>query len=572
MNEKKDTLDILSKSTSIVEGIINIIKQVRFIVPYFFTVVVPTIVGLVSKNIILTILVVIGAVVVLILLSVLMGKMYKGRVKGTFAVSAFILYGRENKLLLFRKEANEEFYVQPSLTYKTRYGYHWEDKLETPYKIIMDYLNKYLYMEHLHLINGTALKYDYRNGEQKLSNFLRDNATKLYNRKFNQNSVEDSMYNYRNNGISPSPLLTVVENNQDTLKNSKEPVHIDFYYAFQLEQKNRNINKGLTEKNYKLVSREELEKMIEEKKTHGDLLAVYDILLFAVNRIKARPEVRINDCTFTRRKKTAYWRITESCNCNCEYCFLAQNKTESVSSVGEEVIERVINIIEENDIEKLVISGGEPLLVSNLCEIVNKVSKAQVDNLKISICTNGLIEFENFDQLMKNKQFEKFVVSLDGHSQETYGKFKRKVNRKPAEFKKVLQFIQRARENNIRVAINVILSHMLKKNIDDYIRIINECAVEELSISTLIPNNARNKGTSKYLSKMSEIFEFYNQMVNEKVNKFECLEKLDFIVPNCVFSNGKCDSMEKGNLFYISPDGKKILGCAEREAMLMERG
>ena len=570
-------LEKIEKSTTIGNNIISGINGVVSFIGVTVMGLIATVTGFITKNIIVFHIIAILAVVLAVVFLVLkFAYSNKNKVKGTFAVSAFIFTEKDTKLLLFRDDNKNQdkdgnaFYVQPSITYKKRFQKRKGENLQTPYEVIFSYLTDKLYFEHLKPISNVPLKYEWREGKQKISTFLTDNEEKLYDNAKKKQTVEENMFNYRDNCISLSPLLSTVENNPDTLKDSKEPLHIDFYYAFQLMQINKDINKGLQSGKYKLVSRGELEELIVKQQVHGDLLAIYDILLYTVNKIKPRPQISINNCTFTCRRKTAYWRITEKCNCNCQYCFLDNRKTEDRSNVSEEVINKVIEIIEKQEVEKLVISGGEPLLVENLLYVVQRISNANVPNLKISICTNGLIEFTDFGKLAKEEKFEKFVVSVDAHNREIYGRYKKDIRNKSADYGKLLNFIRNAKKNNIRIAANVILSYSLKKYFNDYVKFINDERIEELSISILIGNNDNNKNLKMYIKKMSEILDFYNMILNEKVKEFDHLEKLDFIMPSCVFSNGECECIENKKLIYISQEGTMTIGCAERMAMHKE--
>lgn len=557
------------ENVNFVYNFIEILKSLKEIILFVFITVIPNIVGIFTKNIII-IVVILAATVIFLICYIIVEK--RKKVKGTFAVSAFIFYGKDNKLLLYRSEnqsyKGKDFYVQPSIFYKKKKMGKEEAVLQTPYQKLLEYLNKELniYIEHLQLASLQPVEYDLPLGNQKLSDFIAKNRSRIaMDKNANINDVENNMHNYRNNEISLSPWLTIVEKNPDTLKSSKEMLHIDFYYVFDLKYQNQNIKYNIKEGKFIFVSRKELSELIENRKTHGDLLAIYDILVYTKSKLKTYPKVSINNCTFTCKKKTAYWRITENCNCNCQYCFIVGNKVHAEVRVSEDIVQRVIDIIENNNIEKLVISGGEPLLVENLTDIVSEISSANSAELKISICTNGLLELTDIERLSEIPQFEKFVVSIDGYDQNTYGKYKKLTKSgKGAGINKVKSFIDKVRKQNIIVAANIILSHDLKKSLDQYIQLLHELDVNELSISTLITNNDRNQNNNRYLRSINEIMDFYNYIINEKMDDCSFLDKLDFIVPSCTYLGENCECGNNGKLMYISPEGIAQKGCTER--------
>lgn len=550
-------------------NVLEMIKNSKEIIYFLIVTVVPNVVSFLTKNMV-TIIVVLIVTITLLIGFIIYSRMRN--IKGTFAVSAFIFYGTDNQLLLHKSEnelyKNRDFYVQPSTFYKKKRAKGEAEFLQTPYQKLQEYLNKELniYIEHLQLASLQPVNYDLPLGNQKLSDFLAKNRAFIaMDKDADMETVENNMRNYKNNEISLSPWLTIVEKNLETLKSSKEKLHIDYYYVFNLEQQNETIKEYIEEGKFLLTTRKELSELISKNQTHGDLLAIYDILVAVKSKMKPYPQISINNCTFTCKKKTAYWRITENCNCNCQYCFIEKSKTNGDIKVPDKVVQKVIDIIENNNIEKLVISGGEPLLVDNLTNIVKEVSSANGGALKISICTNGLLDFADFDKLSQIPQFQKFVVSLDGYDQSTYGKFKKLTKGgKSADIKKVKSFIARARAQKIRVAANVILSYDLKKGLDQYIQQLRELNVNELSISTLITNNEKNRRDKRYLSNTAEIMNFYADIINYKMDACSFLDKLDFIIPSCVCQGGNCGCGNMDNLMYISPNGEARRGCTEK--------
>ena len=509
-------------------------------------------------------------VIIIMVLLFVCQKKQNLKIRGSFAVSAVILYEKDNKILLCKangkaKGGKESFYMQPSMRYKKTAENSEERDLKTPYEKIQEYLNETLYTPHLEFVQSDPLEYEVSNGKQKISAFLEANKKIIYDQKqVNIKNVEDNMYNYRNNEITYSPSLTIVEKNPETLHISKEPFHIDMYYIFKLKMISQSLQDKIDEGEFKLIDRDGLEQLVNDQQTHGDLLAIYDTVVCIVNGKKPRPRIRINTCTFSCKKKTAYWRITENCNCNCQYCFIPNKKKNISVEIDDNLIDKIVSVIDLEKIEKLVISGGEPFLVKNLLHVVKKISESSGSNLKISICSNGLLDPPPLDELVKINKFEKFVISLDGYNQSMFSKFKKGTGSNNKELDKVKKFIIDAQENNIKVAVNVIITSTLIADFDGYIKIINQLGIKELSLSAMIPPTGKKNIDKRFVDEPKRIFDFFNDIINNKLGTFEKLEKLDLIYPQCVYSNQKCSYKNSKLLMYISPDGTLTHGCNER--------
>src|SRR5574343_670961 len=76
------------------------------------------------------------------------------------------------------------------------------------------------------------------------------------------------------------------------------------------------------------------------------------------------------------------WILTERCNRHCDYCFAPKNQAQEDSKI----LEKLARILAEEKLEKVTISGGEPLLVDNLLEIIRILYES---GTYVSLHTNG---------------------------------------------------------------------------------------------------------------------------------------------------------------------------------------
>lgn len=102
--------------------------------------------------------------------------------------------------------------------------------------------------------------------------------------------------------------------------------------------------------------------------------------------------------------------ITTRCNLNCKHCYNRENK--SIDMPLDEII-KYINFANDNEISKLVISGGEACLHKDFKKLADYLlnNRKKLKNIKkIVLQSNGLIGSYDIDQL---KGFDMIHLSFD---------------------------------------------------------------------------------------------------------------------------------------------------------------
>ena len=93
--------------------------------------------------------------------------------------------------------------------------------------------------------------------------------------------------------------------------------------------------------------------------------------------------------------------ITQRCNLECFYCHREGQFPSSIQMTPEEIA-TVAQISTEFGVKKIKVTGGEPLLRSDLNEIISRLNKIPLIE-EISMVTNGrLLTFEKATELRKN--------------------------------------------------------------------------------------------------------------------------------------------------------------------------
>lgn len=155
--------------------------------------------------------------------------------------------------------------------------------------------------------------------------------------------------------------------------------------------------------------------------------------------------------------------VIDRCNFRCQYCMPAEifgpdfaflPKSELLSY---EEIERLAKIFVSLGVEKIRLTGGEPLLRKDMPILVHKLS--QIEGLDdIGLTTNGVL-LPQLSQALKDAGLKRVNVSLDSLNDELFGQ----INGRNISTKPVLDGIEAARKAGLGVKVNMVV----KKGLND---------------------------------------------------------------------------------------------------------
>ena len=458
-----------------------------------------------------------------------------------FTVSA-LLFDEKLRLLLY-KDSNEGKFKQPGKTYDPE-----EDQC-TPYEKVESVLISQL---------GLNRAFDYEiskihspeKQERLIDIFSPGGGKAAYKEEMTQ-----ALRKFLFNEIVPVPFLITKEYDYD--KNG-EPINknryrIDLYYAFQ-------VNKGkVDDVMNKITEREKIIKvklfnsfdMINdrEKIEYKDLIYAYDTLLDQINQGKRKPTVRF--CTFDNEnmKDAVCWRITNSCNSDCSYCLLSDKLIETGKQpvlIGEDEQDKALRLIEAKKKSKVIFSGGEPLLITNLVPILEKLEKIETCK-QFSICTNGSFpNHEIFNKIESFTKFNKFTISIDGFNKRTFNNYKKKI-----KFEDVLGFVGACHKKNVKFSVNVLANKDLLRFPEKYIEFWADKNIYNVSISADL-----NHPDDDYNDFKNRLIRHYLDIYAGTYGDISFLRKFELILTEC---NRGCKYL---NVNFIMPDGS-LMDCPE---------
>jgi cyclic pyranopterin phosphate synthase len=155
-------------------------------------------------------------------------------------------------------------------------------------------------------------------------------------------------------------------------------------------------------------------------------------------------------------RKIEYLRIsvTDRCNLRCRYCMpeegIIDKKSHSDMLTLEEIYE-VVKACASLGVNKVRITGGEPLTRKGITGLIKKISK--IEGIKdIAMTTNGLL-LKNYAKELKEAGLKRVNVSLDTMDEEKY-----KYITRFGSLKDILEGIDEAKKVGLLpLKINVVL-------------------------------------------------------------------------------------------------------------------
>ena len=154
--------------------------------------------------------------------------------------------------------------------------------------------------------------------------------------------------------------------------------------------------------------------------------------------------------------KSAVIELNDFCLNNCIHCS-SSSSPKGKMSIPLEDYYNIINILHSLKYNRIILSGGEPLLNNN---IWNCLDYAKKKGLEIYLYTSGVLtEYDTIDNYFP--VIDKTIVSLYSLDNKIHDS----VTKKPGSLDKTLSFIRYLMERNVMYEINTVLTQINYKEI-----------------------------------------------------------------------------------------------------------
>ena len=269
-------------------------------------------------------------------------------------------------------------------------------------------------------------------------------------------------------------------------------------------------------------------------------------------------------------RKVNYLRVsvTDRCDLRCVYCMKEKMQflpRKDILSLEE--IERLCDNFIDLGIEKIRLTGGEPLVRNDIIKLIEKLNlKKNNTNLKeITLTTNGTL-LKKYAKQLKNNGINRINVSLDTINPEKYNKITRFGN-----IEKVFDGINESLKEGISIKINTVVIKNFNENEIEQLISWTDTKKIDLTFIEVMPMEETDISREFQFTSLSELFEKLNRKYNFKQSNYvtggparfytsEYLStKIGFISP---LTNNFCASC---NRIRISSTGKLFMCLGQND-------
>jgi len=264
---------------------------------------------------------------------------------------------------------------------------------------------------------------------------------------------------------------------------------------------------------------------------------------------------------FGRRHNYLRISLLEKCNLRCTYCMPADGIALSpkASLMTADEIFGIAQTFAQNGVDKIRLTGGEPLLRKDFPEIVSKLAALDVS---LSVTTNGIL-IDRYIDVLKQFKIKKINLSLDTLIS---SKFQAVTLRN--QFEKVIDNLHLLLNNDFQVKVNVVLIKGFNDNeIVDFVKLTQFLPISVRFIE-FMPFAGNEWDRSKMVSQQEILSLVGNVFAENEIQKLENEKNFtsrnykikdfqgDFGIISSI-TNPFCDSC---NRIRLTADGK-IKNC-----------
>lgn len=177
-------------------------------------------------------------------------------------------------------------------------------------------------------------------------------------------------------------------------------------------------------------------------------------------------------------EKRVCWELLTDCNLNCFFC---HRYNENRSIFNYKNIDTVIDLLNENNIKNVIISGGEPLCHPDIFNICDRLVK---NGFKIDLCTNAVFD----SSIILNKlikYFPEISISIDWYESSRHDEIRGKKGAFDTSIKNIRSLIA----SGVKINTTTLVTIDIIDDIQLIVEYLYDIGVQTMSFIGYIPFN-----------------------------------------------------------------------------------
>lgn len=178
--------------------------------------------------------------------------------------------------------------------------------------------------------------------------------------------------------------------------------------------------------------------------------------------------------------RLVFWELTARCNLACKHCRAEAQDHFAEGELSTDEVLAVARDIRESGDPILILTGGEPLVRSDICEIASECSKLFS---RVALATNGTLVDDTVAGRIAASGIQRVSISLDGATAATHDAFRGL----PGSFDDALRGMDALRKAGIPVQVNVTVAKHNLEEIEDILALAMEHGADAFHVFVLVP-------------------------------------------------------------------------------------
>ncbi|MDD5458032.1 MAG: radical SAM protein [Phycisphaerae bacterium] len=183
--------------------------------------------------------------------------------------------------------------------------------------------------------------------------------------------------------------------------------------------------------------------------------------------------------TASQRRPIVVWNITRLCNLKCVHCYNDSGIGKVCNEVTTVKAKEVIDDLAQFGVPSILFSGGEPLMRSDLLELIEH---ARSRGVRTVISTNGTLINAEMVQKIKQGGVSYVGISLDG-----IGEINDAFRGVEGAFDKAVRGIRNCRDAGVRVGLRLTLTRRNVQDLEKLFDFFESEGIERICFYHLVP-------------------------------------------------------------------------------------